>query len=241
AIRADADTIVTANLKDFLAQDLAGWGVRAIHPDAFLQELLAADPDRVITCLHEQRRAYAKPRFSVEEFYESLSPTVPQFAVLARGFDREQDRNQIPLPLEIVPGGEAYAAFFPDGEPDLATPLGAGFLWWSALLHRDQFLSELESLSYDADDWGDYEWAAAELEGRALLQGVRSCDDAPDEIAYLIFMPDSGHAMRAFGEAPIADAWVLTVVRAKDGFWRAWGLSNNYYPSADRIRHGTDD
>jgi predicted nucleic acid-binding protein len=40
AIRANAAIIVTANLRDFPATDLARHGVEALHPDAFLHDLV---------------------------------------------------------------------------------------------------------------------------------------------------------------------------------------------------------
>lgn len=44
AIEADAPLIVTLNLRDFPRETLAPLGVRAIHPDAFLLDLLATHP-----------------------------------------------------------------------------------------------------------------------------------------------------------------------------------------------------
>lgn len=47
ALAGDAGLIVTANLRDFPQRMMAGLGLRAIHPDAFLLSLLAADPAAV--------------------------------------------------------------------------------------------------------------------------------------------------------------------------------------------------
>ena len=49
------------------------------------------------------------------------------------------------------------------------------------------------------------------------------------------FMPNVIHPMHGFGEAPIANGKVLTMVLCPDGLWRAWGLSENYFPSADEV------
>ncbi|SCX98209.1 RSP_2648 family PIN domain-containing protein [Paracoccus tibetensis] len=47
ALAGGAPLIVTANLRDFPQRIMAGLGLRAIHPDAFLLDLLAADPAAV--------------------------------------------------------------------------------------------------------------------------------------------------------------------------------------------------
>lgn len=44
---AAAELIVTLNLRDFPARALAGLGLRAEHPDAFLRRLWATDPEPV--------------------------------------------------------------------------------------------------------------------------------------------------------------------------------------------------
>jgi hypothetical protein len=45
-------------------------------------------------------------------------------------------------------------------------------------------------------------------------------------------MPDVDHAMRAFVEMPIEGARILTMVLCPDGWWRAWGLTVDHFPSA---------
>ena len=47
ALAGRASLIVTANLRDFPQALMAGMGLRAIHPDAFLLDLFATDPDMV--------------------------------------------------------------------------------------------------------------------------------------------------------------------------------------------------
>lgn len=69
------------------------------------------------------------------------------------------------------------------------------------------------------------------------MQFVERCPD-DDTIVYVKFMPNVDHAMRAFGEIPLDDVRILTMVRCPDGLWRAWGgLSHNHFPSAVEV-HG---
>jgi len=55
AITAEADAIVTFNLKDFPTSDLEAYGIEAMHPDAFLTSIASAAPllflASVRTCL----------------------------------------------------------------------------------------------------------------------------------------------------------------------------------------------
>lgn len=59
AIDGGADTLVTLNVRDFPARQLAPRGIRLRHPDPFLCELLAAAPGDM-TALAEQVRARAE-------------------------------------------------------------------------------------------------------------------------------------------------------------------------------------
>ncbi|WEF25537.1 PIN domain-containing protein [Paracoccus sp. S3-43] len=55
ALAGDASLIVTANLRDFPQGLMAGLGLRAIHPDAFLLDLHAADPGAVASAVGAAR------------------------------------------------------------------------------------------------------------------------------------------------------------------------------------------
>lgn len=55
ALAARATLIVTANLRDFPQGLMMGLGLRALHPDAFLLDLLTADPYAVRTAVTKAR------------------------------------------------------------------------------------------------------------------------------------------------------------------------------------------
>jgi len=55
AIAADADAIVTLNLRDFPSWALAPKGIRAVHPDEFLQELWREHPAAVAAVVEAVR------------------------------------------------------------------------------------------------------------------------------------------------------------------------------------------
>jgi predicted nucleic acid-binding protein len=67
AIRADADVIVTFNLKDFPAASLASYHIEAQHPDEFLVSLFDAAPGPVCAAVKRQREGLRTPPKSVEE------------------------------------------------------------------------------------------------------------------------------------------------------------------------------
>ena len=50
------------------------------------------------------------------------------------------------------------------------------------------------------------------------------------------FMPNVEHPMHAFGVAPLTHVHILTMVLCPDGWWRAWSLSENYFPKPEEIR-----
>ena len=72
AIRAEADIIVTANLKDFPASSLAPHGLEAEHPDAFLAHLCAQWPARFVEAFHRVRGRLRHPPLSPDEHLRAL-------------------------------------------------------------------------------------------------------------------------------------------------------------------------
>ena len=72
AIHAQAEEIVTWNLKDFPRRALEPHGIRAVSPDQFLMERLSERPEAVIAALSEQRQRMKNPPQSPAQFLESL-------------------------------------------------------------------------------------------------------------------------------------------------------------------------
>ncbi|AFY72142.1 hypothetical protein Pse7367_3926 (plasmid) [Thalassoporum mexicanum PCC 7367] len=73
AIAGDCNVIVTKNLKDFPAQLLAQYGIRAEHPDSFLCEHLALETALFCQCTKKIRTEYYQnPPYSVSEYLAIL-------------------------------------------------------------------------------------------------------------------------------------------------------------------------
>lgn len=235
AVRGGAALIVTANLRDFPPESLSQYDIEAVHPDDFLQDQLDLSREITIACLAEQRRSYTRPPSTFREFYLILQKTVPNFTDLAVAAEAAAWDPNEPMPFEIVSTSELAQAFFPEGPPDEPTdPLGAAFMWWTALLDRAQYSTALYNLTWHPPSWGDYEPAFQRLSNAGMMQFVERCPDA-DHIAYIKFLPNADHPMRAFGEAQLTNVHILTMVLCPDGWWRAWGLSDNYFPSAEDV------
>jgi predicted nucleic acid-binding protein len=68
AIQARANAIITINLKDFPAKTLEPFGIKAVHPDEFLLEVIDANPKAVLTALRKQRAQLKNPAMTALEF-----------------------------------------------------------------------------------------------------------------------------------------------------------------------------
>lgn len=67
AIFAEAEVIVTFNLKDFPKTTIAPLGIRAVHPDEFLLERLELAPKAFCTAVRRQRESLRNPPLTAEE------------------------------------------------------------------------------------------------------------------------------------------------------------------------------
>lgn len=87
AIRANAEMIVTFNLKDFPQTALSKHDLQAIHPDELLGMLFDRSPGIICTLVKQQRESLRNPPKSVEELLTTLeSQGLPQFVARLRPF-----------------------------------------------------------------------------------------------------------------------------------------------------------
>ena len=68
AIAAEVPVIVTFNLSDFPDTTLSPYGIRALHPDVFLLELLEATPEAFIMAIRTHRIALKNPPRTPEDY-----------------------------------------------------------------------------------------------------------------------------------------------------------------------------
>jgi hypothetical protein len=73
AIHGEVSSIVTFNLKDFPAIELARYNVVAMHPDEFVLAAIRRDADGVIEVVEEQRASLRRPPATTEQLLDRLT------------------------------------------------------------------------------------------------------------------------------------------------------------------------
>lgn len=81
AIRANAEIIVTFNLRDFPDDSVVAYGIHAIHPDDFLLDQLDLFPEITIRAVEILAEGYEAPPMSTSEYLQKLiAAGAPKFA-----------------------------------------------------------------------------------------------------------------------------------------------------------------
>lgn len=87
AIRCGADLILTFNLKDFPAANLAPFEIEAQHPDTFLLHQFSLDQSKVLIALKRQRESLKNPPMMSLEFLDRMEQQqLPLFVAELRRF-----------------------------------------------------------------------------------------------------------------------------------------------------------
>jgi predicted nucleic acid-binding protein len=223
AVRAEADTLVTFNLKDFPPDSTSGWQVDALHPDMFMTGLLADDPIGVVEALSRGSADLRNPAQTATEFLASLTATVPIFANLAA--DQVRSRAESPdeptSPITALVSADQEVAVAAFGEAgDLTDPAQVALRWWTVLAAEPDVA---RGLTFAPRAWGDHQWAIDMLADKSLASRVIPAVDEPDRIAFMRFIPEVAATAQAFA-AYATTVTFLTLVRLDDGTWRVWGL-----------------
>jgi hypothetical protein len=72
AIIAEANVIVTVNLKDFPVDVLSSYGIKAQHPDSFIAEMIDLEPRRVRAAIQTIQSRLKHPPVSFDDYMEVL-------------------------------------------------------------------------------------------------------------------------------------------------------------------------
>ncbi|MCX4164781.1 MULTISPECIES: PIN domain-containing protein [Paraburkholderia] len=72
AIRCGASVIVTFNQRDFPGDALAPFGIKAQHPDEFIDKLFDLDPAAVVAAAQQQRAQLRRPPMAVDQYLDVL-------------------------------------------------------------------------------------------------------------------------------------------------------------------------
>ncbi len=73
AIEARAEVIVTVNLRDFPDTVLSGHGIRAVHPDDLVRQLLDEDEETVCAVVRRQRLDLTNPPQTIDQLLDTLA------------------------------------------------------------------------------------------------------------------------------------------------------------------------
>lgn len=79
AAAANADMLVTLNLRDFPPAACEPFSVEPVDPDRFLLDLYRVDKDAIHRALALQAAALTRPPMSAADILDRLEPTVPGF------------------------------------------------------------------------------------------------------------------------------------------------------------------
>lgn len=79
AVHEGAQTIVTLNLRHFRPEHLEPWGIRALHPQAFLIEIFRQEPAFLLAKLDQQAADHSR---SLRQLLDILRATAPEFVTL---------------------------------------------------------------------------------------------------------------------------------------------------------------
>ena len=88
AIKGQAESIITFNLKDFPTNTLDPLGLTAIHPDEFLCDMFDLDSSSCVKAAQQQRGSLKKPPMDTSEFLTCLQKQkLPRFVSKLKRFE----------------------------------------------------------------------------------------------------------------------------------------------------------
>ncbi len=73
ALEAKASLLVTFNLKDFPGRVLSPLGIRALHPDAFLESLLLQNGPRFLLGIRQHRASLKAPPKTTTDYLSTMA------------------------------------------------------------------------------------------------------------------------------------------------------------------------
>jgi len=75
------------------------------------------------------------------------------------------------------------------------------------------------------------------LGGLSLMRHPILSAASPDRIGHVKFIDTGNISGQVFGDAPLDDFRILTLVKNDDGWWQAWKISQNLIPSDGDVAH----
>lgn len=85
AVRANAEIIVTANVRDFPETACAPYDIGVVHPDDFLLDQLDLYPEETLLCVRQLVADRRRPHTPMPAFLDQFRLTVPNFVDAVSG------------------------------------------------------------------------------------------------------------------------------------------------------------
>lgn len=92
AVVCRAEAVVTLNIKDFPVEACEPFAIEPLHPDTFLLDLYALDPQEIYAAVERQAVILRRPPMSLDMLLDRLTMTVPKFVARLRDHTPDPDR-----------------------------------------------------------------------------------------------------------------------------------------------------
>jgi predicted nucleic acid-binding protein len=238
AIAAGAETLVTANVRDFPDESCEPHGVSVLDPDVFLLDLMAQDGRGCQAAVEREAQRMRRPPMTARDVLAGVAGVVPTFANTLHQamLDGVPVASEMPAYVAVAEEQSPLHAYA--NAPNLTDPLHAALTWWNALKDRGRYLNALHNLTWSPVAFGDYAWAEDLLAGHSIASRVYYAVDDPDgDVAFVRFVPEVAQSSQVFQPFRIRGARFLTMKRRQDGTWCVWGLGERM-TGARPVREG---
>jgi hypothetical protein len=238
AIAASAETLVTANVRDFPDEACLPHGITVSDPDLFLLELMAQDVRACEAAVKREARRMRRPPMTEQEVLAGVAPVAPTFANALHQAMLDGVVVTSDVPAYVAARVEESPLQAYADAPDLTNPLHVALAWWTALNDRDRYLTALHRLTWSPAAFQDYAWAEELLVGRSIASRVYyAVDDPTGDVTFIRFVPEVAQNSQVFESFLIRGACFMTLKKRPDGSWCVWGLGSRM-TGARPVREG---
>lgn len=221
-----ADLLVTFNLGDFRAEANQSGDVPTKHPDEFLLSLWSEHQEAVESSIEHEARRMLRPPADVRDVLSGIASSTPLTANTLHNHWGERPTERLAYEL-AGPDQSSYAEVLT--ETDFGKPEGAFYAWWAALSrrHEDPGAKELlYALTISPEAFGDFTWVDKKISGYSLASKVYFAVDAPEDVAYMRFVPEAAAVSRTIAPMSITQAVFVTLVHTASMQWAVWWLGD---------------
>lgn len=197
-------------MKDFPESSYQEHGLEVIHPEELLIRLLNQDEDGCREALHRNASRRRNPPMTTPQLLAQLASHAPTFANTVHQQMLDGEIQVSDIPALVTEGIEASPLHKALTDPDPTDPLSVAANWWKAMLNKDTMLDVLDALTFSPAAWKDYQRASDLLADQAIASRVYYAVDAPDDLAFVRFVPDVAQSSRVFASYRVPDLTFLT-------------------------------